>query len=190
MNLEVVSKLQRPSLVKGYVRRASSFLYPHLLTNAPKMFPLPFINHFLFTYPALIFFRVCIFHSNMGFVSPPTPIQLPFASPGCYLCIWPTGFIIEVPMASFWVFTNLPEWLTGIRETFYLLGHRCIITGYNSGTARWKRCIGQGVGKGMELPCLLGACHSPHTSTCLPTPAALQTHPLWLLGFIIIDMID
>ena len=126
----------------------------------PKVFPMPCLNHFLFNYPALIFF--VHFIPIWGLGSPITPLQLPSASPGCNLCIWPTGFIVEVPMASSWVFTNLPEWLTGIRETFYLLDHRCIITGYNSGTARWKRCIGQGVGKGMEPPCLLGVPFSPH----------------------------
>ena len=43
---------------------------------------------------------------------------------------------------------NLLEWLTELRETFYLLVYRFIIKGYNSGRARWQRCIGQGVGKG------------------------------------------
>lgn len=33
-------------------------------------------------------------------------------------------------------------WFTEFRETFYLVGFRFIIEGYNSGTARWKRCIG------------------------------------------------
>ena len=43
---------------------------------------------------------------------------------------------------------NLLEWLTDLRETFYLLDYRFIIKGCNSGTARWKRCRGQGMGKG------------------------------------------
>ena len=38
--------------------------------------------------------------------------------------------------------------------------------GYISGTARWKRCRGQGVGKGKERPCSLRACCSPSTSMC------------------------
>ena len=43
---------------------------------------------------------------------------------------------------------NLLEWLTELRETFYLLGYQFIINGYNSRRARWNRCFGQGVGKG------------------------------------------
>ena len=44
---------------------------------------------------------------------------------------------------------NLLEWLTEFRETFYLLlDHWFIIKGYNSRAARWKKCIGQGMGKG------------------------------------------
>ena len=35
-----------------------------------------------------------------------------------------------------------------LREIFYSLDYRFIIKEYNSGTARWKRCIGQGMGKG------------------------------------------
>ena len=43
---------------------------------------------------------------------------------------------------------NLLGHLTELRETFYLLDYWFIIKGYNSGTARWKRDIGQGMGKG------------------------------------------
>jgi len=32
--------------------------------------------------------------------------------------------------------------------SFYLLENQFIIKDYNSVTARWKRCIGQGMGKG------------------------------------------
>lgn len=49
---------------------------------------------------------------------------------------------------------SLPEH----RETFYLLFYQFIIKLYNSGIARWKRYIRQGVGRGTEVPeaCLLG----------------------------------
>lgn len=40
--------------------------------------------------------------------------------------------------------------------------------GYNSRTAKWKKCIGQSVGKGTELLPSLGH-DSPGTSVCLPT---------------------
>ena len=42
--------------------------------------------------------------------------------------------------------------LTELRETFYLLEYQCIIKGCHSGTARWKTCIGQGMGKGHAFP--------------------------------------
>ena len=40
---------------------------------------------------------------------------------------------------------NLLEWPTELRETFHLLDYQFIIKGYNPGTARWKRCTGQGM---------------------------------------------
>ena len=42
---------------------------------------------------------------------------------------------------------NLLEWLTELKGTFCLQDHQFIIKGYNSGTAKWKRCIGQGMRK-------------------------------------------
>lgn len=38
--------------------------------------------------------------------------------------------------------------LEKLRELFYLLDSRFIIKGHKSGTASWKRCRGQGMGKG------------------------------------------
>lgn len=40
---------------------------------------------------------------------------------------------------------NLVERLTELRETHYLLDSRLMVKGYSSGTARWKRCIEQGM---------------------------------------------
>ena len=42
---------------------------------------------------------------------------------------------------------NLLKWLTEVRETFCLLEYLFIIKGYNSGMAKWKSCIGQGMGE-------------------------------------------
>ena len=50
----------------------------------------------------------------------------------------------------FLLFPNLLEWLTESREMFYLLDYCFIIKGYNSGMDRWKRCKGNGMGKGHE----------------------------------------
>ena len=46
---------------------------------------------------------------------------------------------------------NLVEWLTELREAFPLLDHWFITKEYNSGTAKWKRCMGPEVGKGHSL---------------------------------------
>ena len=54
--------------------------------------------------------------------------------------------------------SGLLEWLTELRRMVHLL---CPVyyKGYNSGTAKWKRCIGQGTmevgGRWAELPCFL-----------------------------------
>lgn len=40
---------------------------------------------------------------------------------------------------------NLLDRLTKLRKTIDLLGYSFIIKGYNLGTARWIRCIGQGM---------------------------------------------
>ena len=45
---------------------------------------------------------------------------------------------------------NVLEQLTELREIFYLLDYQSIIKRYNSGRARWKRCIGHGERKEKE----------------------------------------
>lgn len=67
------------------------------------------------------------------------------------------------------------EQLTELKETFYILNYPFIRKGYNSGTARWKRCVGQGTGRGVELPW-----HSSQIPTSSPTQK--PPNPL-LLGF-------
>ena len=76
------------------------------------------------------------------------PLQMPVSSPGCYLCFWPTGSKFQVPTTPSLGSINLLEWVTELRETFYLLNLQFLIKEYNTGTARRKNCIGQGMGKG------------------------------------------
>ena len=40
------------------------------------------------------------------------------SSPGCHLCVWPTGCKSEVPTTP-WGLSSLREWLIGLRKTFY-----------------------------------------------------------------------
>lgn len=47
---------------------------------------------------------------------------------------------------------NFLEQLIELRETFYVVEYWFVIEGYDAGAARWRRCIGQGMGKGTELP--------------------------------------
>ena len=49
---------------------------------------------------------------------------------------------------------HLLEQFTEFRETFYSLDHWFIMKGYNSGTARWKRHIEQGIEKGLRMSLL------------------------------------
>ena len=65
---------------------------------------------------------------------------------------------------------NLLEWLTELRKTVYFLDYSFIIKGYNSGTSRWKRCMGQDMGeRGGHRASILSGNNSPRNSTRLPT---------------------
>lgn len=67
---------------------------------------------------------------------PPPPVQTPFTSRGVHLCLLPTTYRSEVPMTPSLCLINLLEWLTELREAFYLLDYSLTVRGYNSGTAR------------------------------------------------------
>lgn len=83
----------------------------------------------------------------------------PVTNPGCCLCFWLTGYVSEVPTTLSFSSINLLKWLTELREIFYLLDDEFII----KGTARWNRCIGQGMGKrSMELRVVGTLPVSPH----------------------------
>ena len=110
---------------------------------------------------------------------PLQPLQMPITSPGCHLGFWPTGYRLEVPMTPSLGSINLLEWLTKLRKPVYLLDYWFIIKGYNSGTARWKRCLGQCMGKGTTLPCSLQVHHSPR---CSPTWNVSNPIPLDFYG--------
>lgn len=81
---------------------------------------------------------------------------MPIRSPGCYLCFW--GLAINQrfphPLPCFGSI-NLPGWLAELRKTVYLLKYQFIIKSHNSGTARWKSCIRQGMGKRVQSFCAL-----------------------------------
>lgn len=109
----------------------------------------------------------------------PIPLQISIAHPGYYWCFSLTSYKLELPITPFnsgcqsqvqvftcvyvWLVTswrspqhslgliNLPEWLRECREIFHLLDYYFFYKGYNSGTARGKRCIGQVWGKATEL---------------------------------------
>ena len=54
----------------------------------------------------------------------------------------------RVPVTPSLSLINLQKQLTELREILYLLDYWFILKGYNSETTRWKRCMGQGIGKG------------------------------------------
>ena len=67
------------------------------------------------------------------------------ASSGCHLCYWLTYYRLKIPTTPSLCLTTLPVQLTELRKSFYLLDHWFITHGYNSGSARWKRCTRQGM---------------------------------------------
>ena len=109
-------------------------------------------------------------HLKTGGLNNPLQLRLPIRSPGCHLHFWPTGSKSEVPTTPSLGSINLLEQLTELRETFYLLDYWFIIKGYNSGTARLKRCIGQSKGKGLGVS-------TPSPSLLLPPNLHVFTYP-------------
>ena len=81
-------------------------------------------------------------------------------STSCHLCFCTTGYRLEVPTTASLDLISLLEQFTELRETFYLLDHWFIINVYNSGTAKWKRCLGQDMWKGVPSSHALWARHS------------------------------
>lgn len=76
-------------------------------------------------------------------------LQTPATNPGCYLYFSVTCFQLRGSQDLYTSgSTNLLEGLTEPRGTFYLPDHQFIIKGYDFRTARWKRHVGQGMGKG------------------------------------------
>lgn len=101
------------------------------------------------------------------------------SSPGFYLCFWPTGYKLDVPQTFLSGMISLLERLTGLKEIFYLLDHQFILKGYNSGTVRWRRYIGQSMGTELEAA-LSSPGAAPSTTTCYQPRSSLN---LILLNF-------
>lgn len=78
---------------------------------------------------------------------------------------------------------NLLEWLTEFRGTFYLPDYWFIMKERNSGTARWKRHLGQGTGNGHRASMPLQASHSPK-SPCAHQPGSSPSGFLRRLHYI------
>ena len=72
----------------------------------------------------------------------PPPVKVPV----CLLCFWLTSYRSSAPTTSSMGSSNFLDQVTELRETFYSLDYQFIIKGYNSGTTRWKRCLGKGMG--------------------------------------------
>ena len=82
------------------------------------------------------------------------------------------------------VLINLPEWLTGLRETFYLLSYWFVIKEYNTGTVRYKARYGgrsQSFHKIQRKGCCLQACQSPQISIYSPTEKLSHPCPVEFL---------
>ena len=73
----------------------------------------------------------------------------------------------QKPSPSPWGSIKLLEQLTEVRKTLCFLNHQMIRKGYKSGTARWRRSIGQGTGKGASPHLPLPHARPPHRNTPL-----------------------
>ena len=115
-----------------------------------------------------LYLEITLDHTHEGF-SP--PLQMPIASPDCYLCLWPISYKSEAPMTPSLGSSNLLEWLR-IQENSLLTAYQFIGKGYiHKGyrwTSRWNVHRTSYVGKAVALPYLLWAPHSPGTSVCSP----------------------
>lgn len=88
----------------------------------------------------------------------------------------------EAPTAPSLSLINFLEQLSKLRELIYSLDHWFIMKGDNSGTARWKKCKGQGVGKGVRSFHGLHRCSTSQISTCFPTGKFFEPRPLGFHG--------
>ena len=120
----------------------------------------------------------------------PDLFQMPITSSSCHLCFSLIGYKLVVPTTPSLGLINLLEQLRELRETFYLLGNWLIIKGYNSGTTIWKRCIGQGKGKGHGASKLSRYTALPK-SNIFTNLEALRTLCFWVYGRLhYIGMVD
>lgn len=88
---------------------------------------------------------------------------------------------LEVPMTSSFGCVNLLEQLPELGETFYLLGYRLIRNMCKSGTARWKRPIGQGMDGERARGFRTLFEHDRLTkSPCVQQPEAFRTLSFWV----------
>ena len=132
----------------------------------------------------------CFWPTSYRLEVPTTPapgLQLPAASPGCYLYFCMTGYKSDVPMVPSLGLINSLERLTAFRKLMYSLDYQFTIKGYNSRTARQKRCIRQGMGKGhgafMPSPGSPLSQHF-HVFTSLEALWTLSVGFLWRLHYI------
>ena len=77
---------------------------------------------------------------------------------------------------------NLLEQLTELRETSYVVASQFLVKEYNSGRARWKGCVGQGVGEQCGAS-LLSEHSTVPKSQRVHQPEALRT-PTFYGGFV------
>ena len=70
-----------------------------------------------------------------------------YSEVNCQHRLLPIDYRLEVPITPSLGLINLLKWLTKLREILYLPNYRFTVKWFNSRTARWKRCIGQGMGK-------------------------------------------
>ena len=113
-------------------------------------------------------------------------LHMPIASPGCYLGFWLNSYKSEVPTTptSFLIICQNGSQNSGSLCTRLLVYYE----GYNSGRARWKRCIGQDTREGVwrfhallrHATLLAPSCVQQPRSSLNPVLRDFQLLPLYL----------
>lgn len=107
-------------------------------------------------------------------------IQMTFTGPECHLSFWSKDYKLgyhDLP----WIWLFCQSHSQNSRKIFYLLYYWLIIKGCNSETATWKRCRGQGTGKGHRAAMPLPEGQSPSTSMWSPSESSPKPRPSGLL---------
>lgn len=119
----------------------------------------------------------CRTHRSMAWSTKQPPLQLPAPNGVPRPPAIPTWLRIWGVSSTLLRFSNLLEWLIEFRKALCSY-EGFIIKGYNSGTTKWKRCVGQSMG-GKGVP----GFHALPRCVTFPAHQCLQPRSSWIALF-------